>query len=773
MKINFLFKSGLIICIIAMVSLFLLAFPKPSLLEDIDYGTAVYDNNKQLIRLTTSSDQKYRLYTRLTEIPPTIINATLLKEDQYFFQHLGINPWSLIRAFKNTYLLRERVVGASTITMQVARLRYHIDSRHFLGKIKQIIYALRLERHYTKSQILEAYFNLAPYGNNIEGIKAASLIYFHHQLNELSLPQILTLTIIPQNPTARTPRALDNLMLARLHLFSSWLIKYPNDQRYAALFKLPLALYTIKDIPFIAPHFVDAVLKMHAPSSAIQTTLDSKLQSLISNKVHEYLIHRSNVGIKNAAVLLVDNRDMSVKAMIGSGDFFNKSISGQVNGALTPRSPGSALKPFIYALALDQGIIHPATVLKDTPMHFGSYDPENFDYRFLGPLKAKEALILSRNIPAIYLSNLLSNPSLYDFLKQSGMPLRSEKEYGLGIVLGDAEISMLHLTSLYAMLANLGVYHKIRFWQDQPQDSGKRLLSPEASILTLDMLKDNPRPHQIFPNDTNSLKGLKGIIPVSWKTGTSSRFRDAWSIGVFGPYTLAVWVGNFDNSGNPSFVGQSAAAPLFFSIIDSITANQTIKPLAYDLPHLHLTRLKVCSASGLLPSHACPGTVDTWFIPGKSPIKKDTIFREVMIDHKTGNRTCRIDPQNRFEIYEFWPSDILKSFREAGIARRVPPPVDDTCEMNHLQENGNPPSITSPRNTYIYTITKEFGTIPLEATVDADVTQLYWFSNTAFIGKSHREQPLLWHPHSGKFLVRVVDNFGRSDSISVAISHVQ
>ncbi|MBS0357734.1 MAG: penicillin-binding protein 1C [Proteobacteria bacterium] len=764
MKIKMLLKWFLVFCLAVIISLFILTFSKPPLLDGINFSTSVYDSNHQLLRLTTSTDQKYRLFASLSEIPQSVIDATLLKEDQYFFQHRGINPWSMCRAIKNTYIKRERVVGASTITMQVARLRYHIDSHHVLGKLKQILYAMKLELHYTKSQILEAYFNLAPYGNNIEGIKAASLIYYHHPLNELSLPQVLTLVVIPQNPAVRTPQHMNKLAQGRLHLFSRWVEQHPNDQQYASLFQLPLALHTIKELPFVAPHFVDHVLKTHPSTSLIQTTLDSNLQNMVSSKIRQYISHKSNLGMQNAAALLVDTRDMSVKAMVGSGDFFNQSISGQINGTTIARSPGSSLKPFIYALALDQGIIHPATVLKDTPMHFGSYDPENFDYHFLGPLKAKDALILSRNIPAIYLTNIIKNPSFYEFLQKADIPLRSEKEYGLALILGDAEISMVKLVSLYAMLANQGIYREVRFWKEQPQSKSKRLLSPEASFLTLDMLKDNLRPNQLF-RESNSL-------PISWKTGTSSRFRDGWSVGVFGPYVLAVWIGNFDNSGNASFVGQTAAAPLFFSIIDSIVANQNIKPLSYDLSKLHLTRLKVCNASGLLETHACPGTYETWFIPGKSPIRKDTVFREVMINPDTGKRTCHIDPKNTFEIYEFWPSDVLRLFREAGISRRIPPEVDSSCEFKHAHENGLSPSITSPRNTFIYTIIKDFGSIPLIANVDADVEELFWFSNSTFIGKSKRDQPLLWHPHPGQYVIRAINNFGRSDSISISVREV-
>ncbi len=293
---------------------------------------------------------------------------------------------------------------------------------------------------------------------------------------------------------------------------------------------------------------------------------------------------------------------MEVKAVVGSADFFNNSISGQVNGTTAKRSPGSTLKPFIYALAMDQGLIHPMTVLKDAPVSFGPFSPENFDGNFSGPITARDALIRSRNVPAVTLASRLSRPSLYDFLKDAGVAgLEPENHYGLSLALGGGDLTMEELATLYGTLANGGVWHPLRLRETDPQSEGVRLLSEEASFMTMDILRSNARPE-------GEMMSARSGVPVAWKTGTSWGFRDAWSAGVFGPYVLLVWVGNFNGEGNPAFVGVQAAAPLFFQIVDAIAAEQRDLVRAPSDTLLRAPRnvaqVEVCAASGDLPN-AC------------------------------------------------------------------------------------------------------------------------------------------------------------------------
>lgn len=737
------------------IGLALFLIPPPTLLEKTDFSKAIYDEHYHLLRLTLSKDDKYRLYTALTKIAPELRAATLLQEDQYFNWHYGVNPIALGKALWQTYFFKSRRMGASTISMQVARIRFHIHSRTIYGKIYQIVRAIQIELHYSKKEILEAYLNLAPYGNNIEGVGAASLIYFGKNAQQLSLPEALTLAVMPQNPNQRTPNQ-KNLKNIRNKLFARWIEQHPEDKYKNSIINLPLQLQTIHALPFIAPHFVNTLLTIQ--ENEIVTTLDIKLQKILENVMHRYVSRKKQLGVSNCALLLVDTRDIGVKAWVGSANFFDTSIQGQINGVDVKRSPGSTLKPFIYALALDQGLIHPLTVLKDVPSSFGNYNPENFDYDFMGPISATDALHLSRNVPAISLAAQLKQPNLYQLLQEAHVThLKSESFYGLSLALGGAEVSMRELVGLYTMLMNNGAWRPLRFYKNETLIQEKKLISPEASFLVLEMLKEKHRTE--FNSGSSALS-------VSWKTGTSSGFRDAWTIGTFGPYVLGVWIGNFNNHSNPTFVGKNIAAPLFFELVSAINKEAGPLPkLEKNLEQLHLIRLPVCKASGLLPTRFCKNTEETWFIPGKSPIQSDTIFREVAIDKNSGLRTCRIDKKTQFETFEFWSSDLLKIFNEARMKRRVPPPFDDSCKQPH--QNGLIPQIISPKTHLDYVIRGNSSIetqIPFYAVTDAEVVNLYWFVNETFLGKIAHDQHFLWTAKPGKFVIRVVDDHGRANA---------
>ncbi len=492
------------------------------------------------------------------------------------------------------------------------------------------------------------------------------------------------------------------------------------------------------------------------------TTLNLDYQRMIEHMTKTYLARKENIGVNNAAILLIDTRDMGIKAELGSANFFSKVISGQINGTEIKRSPGSTLKPFIYALALDQGLIHPGTILKDVPHRFGNYNPENFDYDFMGPIKAKDALILSRNIPAVYLADQLQHPNLYDFLKTAQVKdLKSEAYYGLALVLGGVELNMHELVALYAMLANHGNWQPLRSISASHVAEKISLISPEASYLTLDMLKDTPPPGMHY--------GVKKQYDdIAWKTGTSSGYRDAWAIGVFGHYAMAVWLGNFNNQSNPALIGKEMAAPLFLNIAHALLkdADSVLTPSN----HLNISKIEVCKASGMLPTRYCQETESVWFIPGKSPIKTDNVYREIAINKKTRLRTCHINQETQFRIYEFWPSDILAIFKRAGIQRRVPPRYEKDCVADNF--HGFAPQIASPatESHYIVPVGKTDSNIPFTAVVDADVHTLHWFLNENYLGKANRDQAFIWKAVPGHYTVRVVDEFGRADAREINVS---
>jgi penicillin-binding protein 1C len=313
------------------------------------------------------------------------------------------------------------------------------------------------------------------------------------------------------------------------------------------------------------------------------------------------------------------------------------------------------------------------------------------------------------------------------------------------------------MVTLYAMLANRGELKPLRYREEDPKATIERLLSEEASFMVIDMLRQNPRPDSVF--------GARAGLPVAWKTGTSWGFRDAWSVGIFGPYVLAVWVGNFDGAGNPAFIGAQAAAPLFFRMVDAVKAMQPNLQEPYFRDPPNLIQVEVCAASGDLPNTYCPLRSKTLFIPGKSPIRVSDIHRPVTIDTRTGKQACPpYDPRHvKVEVFEFWPSDIQRLFAKAGMPRRQPPAL--LCGKESIQ--GIAPAITSPIRSVEYQLRSgrvENESVPLTANADGEVHTLYWFINDAYIGSSAPTTPLPWKPgHSGKYLVRAVDEQGRSD----------
>ncbi len=777
------FKSVAIatLCFLVIATISWCLCPKPELQHYQSWSHAWFDKHGRLLRISLANDDRYRIHTQIADINPNLLQATILYEDQNYYSHPGVDFSALFRAFWQTYVVRSRRIGASTITMQVARLRWRIDSSTASGKIQQIFRAIQLARHYSRDEILEAYLNLAPYGRNIEGIGAASLIYFNKSARELSTLEALTLAVIPQNPNQRDPATragFEKLSIARKVLFQRWQSYHPESKQLDALLAMPLSVRKIEELPFEAPHWVNY---LQSQGGLFQTdvldsfqdhihitTLDLGKQKLLKSILDNYLIKKKDSDIKNAAMLLLNYQSMKVEAMIGSSDFFNDNIAGQVNGTLAKRSPGSTLKPFIYSLAFDEGLIHPMSLMRDAPRRFSSFTPENFDKKFLGPLLARDALSLSRNVPAVELQGKLKKNHFYDFLKQAGVSeLKEPSHYGLALTLGGAELTMVELSKLYASLANGGWLRELQYFENNsPRVEPQSLYSREAAFLTLDILRDIEAPNEF------SQKSLNNSNDIAWKTGTSWAFRDAWSVGISGPYVLAVWIGNFNSEGNPAFIGRSAAGPLLFESFSKLLPDDAWKlEDIFDLEAMNLRKVDMCRETGDLPNKYCPRKESAWFIPGVSPIKLSDIYRRIPINKKTGRRACKLEGDIEYRVYEFWPSDLQTIFRQAGLSLKQVPPYDASCEISKRADLGSRPQIISPQSSITYVITDKNGKeeIELSAVVDSDVEILYWFVDNEFIGKSAAGKPFFWLAKPGRFQLSVVDDSGRQSRVSVEL----
>jgi penicillin-binding protein 1C len=414
-------------------------------------------------------------------------------------------------------------------------------------------------------------------------------------------------------------------------------------------------------------------------------------------------------------------------------------------------------------------------MLKDAPHRYGGFAPENYDQAFLGPMLARDALIASRNVPAATLQAQLSQPGLYELLQNASVQnLQDEDFYGLALALGGVELSMLDLLKLYAMLANGGQLQPLRLLQEVPQiENPPSPLSKEACFLTLDILGDNPPPtRHLLPGQSDR------NLQIAWKTGTSHAFRDAWAMGISGPYVVAVWIGNFDGSGNRAFTGRQAAGPLLFEIFHSLSHYQPWQARSNLKPGLlNVEKVAMCADTGDLPGRYCPSTRESWFIPGVSPIKVSTVHRAVPVNKQTGLRACRAKPGDTdLQVFEYWPSDLQRIFRQAGVDLKTPPPFEEGCDLATQSPTGTAPSIQSPLAHIEYRLRSETlhsEQIPFTAVVDGDVRQLFWFVDDRYVGVAQADETFFWSPTLGDFTVRVVDDHGRADQLSLRVGMVR
>lgn len=760
-------------------------FFTPPLLSDTHFGRAYFDRNGNLMRITLSADDKYRLFTPLSDISEYVQRATILYEDKYFKFHPGVNPVALVRAAKNYFTSGARPVGASTITMQVARIKYDLDTRKIPGKLIQIAAAIYIDLFYSKDEILEAYLNLAPYGGNIESIGAASLIYFGKPARDLTKIEAITLSTIPQNPTKRglnTDAGLANIMNMRGDLVRRWIDINPTDAGLETLANMPLNVRTTRDLPFYAPHFINYEISQRrnywndlgARDSVVNTTLDLNLQSAMERTLQNQINSRAHLGIHNAAAILVNYKTMETLAYIGSANYFDKSIYGENDGVHARRSPGSTLKPLIYATAVDMGYIHGMTLLKDAKINFGVYAPENADSEFYGPVLARDALTHSRNIPAINLLRKIGTRNFYNILAASGVTnLKSPEWYGISVALGGAEVSMFELADIYATMANLGMRYDIITNTDTPRGDGKQILTPEAFFITLDMLARQSTPTKNIPFARKQTETLRHY----WKTGTSSSFRDAWTAGIFGDFVLIVWVGNFDGTPNNAFSGAKAAAPIYFSLAETVEKYYAANgaPLHnnnFMRDNLNIAEIEMCDGVGGLAGKYCPKTVRAYFIPGKSPIETSSVYRAVPIDNATGLRACTYDAATtHMAVFEFWDAEYLDMFRRAGITRNTPPPFMPGCDLDDIVETRAAPVITSPLDgtRAVIVSDKNHEPVAFQAVSDMATAKIFWFLDDEMIGTSVSGQTFT-HPVSiGTHTVRTTDEMGGGARINFSV----
>ena len=523
--------------------------------ETLPVSVEVIDRDGRLLRPYATADGRWRLRARIEDVDPRYVRMLIAYEDRRFYEHYGVDPVAMIRAAWQLIAHREIVSGASTISMQVARLLEPRSERTLLAKLRQMVRAIELERAMSKDEILSLYLSLAPYGGNLEGIRAASLAYFGKEPKRLSRPEAALLVALPQSPEARRPdRASDRARRARDRVLDRVAgdIGIPADEIAAAKTD-PVPARRLA-MPALAPHAADQAVAAAPDLSRHELTIDARLQRALELLAQE---RAAMLGRDiSVAILAVDHASGEILARVASPDYFDKNRAGQVDLTRALRSPGSALKPFIYGLAFEDGLAHPETLIEDRPTRYGTYAPENFDLTFQGTVSVRKALQLSLNVPAVAMLDRVGAARLTARLSQAGgaMVFPKGEVPGLAMGLGGVGVTLSDLIMLYAGLARQGltlplIERRIEAALARPP---RRLLDSVAAWYVGNVLIGTPPPENAARNR------------IAFKTGTSYGYRDAWAVGFDGRRTIGVWVGRPDGAPVPGILGRTAAAPILF-----------------------------------------------------------------------------------------------------------------------------------------------------------------------------------------------------------------
>lgn len=763
MRNSFFVLFGLLFFIFAPIDLAI----NTSVLDDFKDSSRVYVSRKgRLLRLTTNSKDYYQVWFEQDHFPKALKEAILELEDRYFYRHPGVNPFALLNVVHEKLFQGKRLRGASTISMQLARIVYGLHTRTILGKLKQMSLAFYLEASLSKDQILQAFLNLAPMGRNINGFGTASLIYFDRPLDQLSAQELLLLTSLPQNPAQMNFRESSEPPIYHQRRAAQLYRKlFHKDSPYPFQ---EMNLRSIEELPFRAAHLVDQLEANNRENKVYhQTTLDLSIQKTFGSKIKDYVESRKRDGISNAVVMLIDWVDNEVLAYHGSADFFNKEINGQVNGTLMHRSPGSTLKPFAYALGMDQGLIYPSLIVHDAPSMYKL--PQNFDRQFLGPISVKRALNESRNVPAVVLSSQLASPSFYQFLKNTGVgDLQAQDFYGHTLVLGSKEMSMQQIMKYYAALARNGKLKEHAFYLKDKNSKKEEIevFSRAAAVLTKSILKETARPF-FSSSQYQSFKD-----EVYWKTGTSWGYRDSWTFGVQGRYVLGVWVGDFSGAGGDRFVGIKTAAPLFFNLLDALPRKRRVEKLVWHNHAARIEKVKVCPVSGLRRSKYCPHYQTAEVIAGVSPSQKCENHRQVLISKVSGLRSCLENKEESvLKVFEFWPSHVQKLYEQIGLYLQGPPAFSKVCAQQKSTNSGIAPKIVYPKKNESFILSRDVndGLFVFNASAESGIKKLYWYSKQKFLGSSAPHESIQVSLKAGRHDIRVVDDLGRSSSKVVRV----
>ncbi|MDZ7657151.1 MAG: penicillin-binding protein 1C [Sulfurimicrobium sp.] len=742
-------------------------FPPPVPGRNAPHALLIVARDGTPLRAFPDRDHVWRHPVALADVSPRYIDALIHFEDRAFRWHPGVNPLALLRAGWQ-WLRHGRIVsGGSTLTMQVARI-LEPSPRTLAGKARQIARALQLEWRYSKDEILTLYLNYAPMGGVLEGVEAASRAYLGKPSKRLSEADAALLTVLPQAPSRYRPdrhpdraRAARDKVLQRMG--GVWSEAALRDARQE-----PVVARTLRD-PLLAPLLAERLRKEAQGRQRIDTTLDAQVQQ----NVELLLASRLNAlpPRVSMAALVVDNATLEVRAYAGSVDFTDQQRFSHVDMVRASRSPGSTLKPFLYGLALDEGLIHSESLLADVPQSFSGYQPGNFQQSFHGPVSVSEALTLSLNVPAVEVLERLDPVRFVSLLRRGGLKLDFPRGAApnLSVILGGAGTSLEQLVGAYSALARQGISGKPRYTADTPFEE-QRMMSPGAAYIVRDVLESGGPSGRAVESGAGLRRG------IAWKTGTSFGFRDAWSVGVSDLYTVGIWVGRPDGTPNPGFFGANIAAPLLVDIFDALGP----QPRTERFPPPSVSQARICWPLGGLHQPGddalCHQQRTAWLLNDTAPptfpdrIRRGAVRLSYEVDEASGMRIasdCFSGAQRSMESAR-WPA-VLEPWLEAAIRKKALPPAWHPACLAHAGQQSALKIHGISEGEILQRPRPDMPPVLKLETRGAE-GEVYWLINGRMLSHQNGKKPFYHRPENpGRLSITAMDDFGHFDRVNVSV----
>lgn len=770
-RIPLIFLLVYVLCII-LIHVSLYVFPLPIDKIEQNYSKVYLARDNELMRISLSNDGKYKIKLSLDDISEYLKKGFLIYEDRFFYLHPGFNTVSIVRAFVQNIKHRKIISGGSTITMQIARMMENPNKKRTVYlKFIELLRTIQLERRYSKKELMEIYLNMVPMGGNIEGVGAASYLYFGKSCSELSLGQASLLIALPKSPTRYRPDVYpDRAKVERKkvldRIYKSFHVS-EKDKEDAGLEEIPVKRF---ENPNLVPNLVIRTQDMNSnfiKKYTIDLSLQKHCEIVLKNSIDKF----KKYSVYNSAMILIDNNSMEVLVYIGSQDFSDTLHCGEINGANIKRSPGSLLKPFLYAKGIEKGVITPRKILFDVERNYDGFIPVNFSRTYIGQVSAMESLTRSLNVPAVNLEFELKKDGLLEFIRQSRLidKKRIKNDPGLSLVLGAYPMTLEELVKIYSCFANKGMLRELEFFKNSNRKNvGTRVFMEETCFIVSEMLSNMERPDlpQCWEFTNNRGK-------IAFKTGTSFGLRDAWCIGYNPDYTIGVWFGNMDNKGSSALVGIKSAAPVIVDIFNYLTR---YKDSWFKRPE-NVNLRNVCTVSGEKAGPYCKKVFVDYYIPGISSEKICSVHHCIYVKKSNGMEVCRYcmngkPKEYEKKIIEIWLPDIASYLRKNGKGFDTIPKHNPLCTAINDKKGLK---IKSPLKGGVYTITKVLPVdeqkIALKAESDAGSNDdIYWLVDNVIIAKGSPDETFFIKLDPGNYKITVMNSRGQYDTVETVVS---